>query len=79
MSEINCVIESLELHKTFGVSDLASLSNEDIDMAINALEKQIELSQMIADIKKDFNKDDTYSVSLVLELLESVRIGGKNE
>lgn len=76
MSDINCAIESLKLHKTFGISDLAPLSDEDIDMAITALEKQIELLQIIADIKKDFSKDDTYSVGLVLELLESVQIGG---
>lgn len=41
MSDINCAIESLKLHKTFSISDLAPLSDEDIDMAITALEKQI--------------------------------------
>lgn len=66
-------IERLKWHApTFGNS-----FSEEITMAITALEKQIELLQIIADIKKGFNKDDTYSVGLVLELLESVQIGGK--
>ncbi len=66
-------IERLKWHTpTFG-----NTSSEEVTIAIAALEKQIELSQMIADIKKDFNKEDTYSVSLVLELLKSVQIGEK--
>lgn len=41
MSEINCAIESLKLHKTFDNPELSLISDEDISIAISALEKQI--------------------------------------
>ena len=71
-------LEDLKRCEFISSDFFAVFHGEQLHMGISALEKQMELSQIIADIKKDFNKNDTYSVSLVLELLESVRIGGKS-
>lgn len=42
---------------------------EALRMAIIALEMQINLGQMITDIQEDFKPEDSYSVSLVLDIL----------
>lgn len=68
MSEIEKAILNLKIELQNG-TDLYRTSTT----AIKALEKQIELNELISDIKKDFNPKDSYSTRLVLEVLESLK------
>ena len=52
-----------------GYADQVQDYIEAMDMAITALREKQERDAIIRDIKADMKPDDTYSVSLVLELL----------
>jgi hypothetical protein len=74
ISQLKSLRQNSECHaKGVYADEIWTADIEALDIAIKVVEKQRELNNLITDIKKDFNKDDTYSVSLVLEMLESVR------
>lgn len=77
---IQKAIEELQLRIDLIDSDYPELNEykKCLQMLVNALQKQIDLKEMLQQFYDDRHPEYRYSETLVIELLESILIGDEN-